>query len=420
MNQKFSPVPSQDTPTILSSLSAADIAKSLNSLLPPTAEGNPATQPLSGMKSGETEGDNAVAHVEENRFIDLAADEWDEPSIFQTTSVTHTPRVYKRTLSARREVPLMRMLSNERCAETIAKVRRAEYHSPEQRALKQQLEAFYPAIFRETGEKPKETISKNTLVGLSGIQIHDFDCQDNTLFADPAECEAVKDYLTRVPGFAYVGRSASGTGLCLITAFDKEALSEQTQRSPFDLYKHLYQTLSRCFENDPRCPLKADPQCCDPTHARYVSCDPHPRYDLHPTPIRSLQDLEAYYGPLPPPPAPAPKQQPVELPSHEAVHTSASPAAPPAEDSLTELDKAIREAEQAHRLCFDQRSAWVRASRVLAETFGEAGRPYFHRCAALSPKYHFEESEYLYTESLKNSGHGGATLKSVFWNLING
>ena len=275
---------------------------------------------------------------------------------------------------------ILEVLTDERYKKAVEEVRRCEYHSKEQKELKQKLPVYTMGVF--TGKRKAENILDRILL----IAL-DFDRKDN----DPeASCpnyafRAFKHTIAQDPYIWYCGLSCSGMGwrvIMPITSTDKRDRQYDAAVSYF--YK--------------RYGMIADKSCKDEAHAFFVSYDNEPYINVDAKPFPFAVDGNSNSART----------------STEVEHNGDIKEA-------IKLFAEIEKAEADNLAAFDNYEEWVRMGFALVSTFGEDGRYFFHKLSALSEKYDVTEADTKYDSLLKSYSDKPqkATLASIYWDLAN-
>ena len=271
--------------------------------------------------------------------------------------------------------PLLGLLIGSEYKTQVERVRTAEYHSKQQKALKQKLPVFSMGVF--DGERKADNLKR--AVPLLAL---DFDGKDND--SDTANpnlaYRALKHVVKDDPFVLYCGLSCSGKGWRLLLPIPNDDIEQRIGH---------YLAAVRYFKN--RYGMLADEACKDIAHAFFVSYDSEPYVNEAAKPFPYYVDSDR--------------------PQQAAATGTAADA--------IEMLLAIEKAEANKLTAFVDYEDWVKMGLALASTFGEDGRPMFHRLSALcKSKYDAAATDTKYNSLLASTTTGqAATVASIYWQL---
>lgn len=261
-----------------------------------------------------------------------------------------------------RPVSLLQWLRSDKYAAQVVRIRQTR-----SRRRRSWLKAQLPAI------TPSGTFSRRHNAGLichSGFVQIDIDAQDNVHLT---AFEQLGQRLRLRPYIAYLGRSASGRGWWgLVRIAHPEHHRAQVRALIADFRAEG---------------IMLDEKPVNVAALRGYSYDPAAYFNHQPVPYTGI----------------------LEWPSHP-------PAQPPPIDRQAEarrVEHYLRQIE-AHELdltgAYDD---WFALACVLANTFGEAGRAYFHRLSRFHPAYQPRQTDYHFDSAAR--GHYNYSLGTLYF-----
>lgn len=200
-------------------------------------------------------------------------------------------------------------------------------------------------------------------------------------------------------------RSPSGDGLKVVVAFERSAGSHQ----------QFFSALAHYFESHYH--IAIDRQCSDIARACFLPHDPCAYfYPLDDQPRLSSPFLEQYtpvtnsnlHPDTAGPEAPAPAYPVAQK------NTVATPAPLPENESertRLQVEAVVQSIESAAADITADYTDWCKIGLALQHTFGEEGRPWFHRLSRFYPAYDSTETDRKYTHCAQP---GNITIASFF------
>lgn len=105
-----------------------------------------------------------------------------------------------------------------------------------------------------------------------------------------------------------------------------------------------------------------------------------------------------------------------QTPSEKPASSSAAPSAAvpiPADDVAADVEIVLGLIEKEHVDITPDHQHYVNVGFAIADPFGEAGRPLYHRACQFYPGYTREETDWQYSQCLKHGGKG-ITIRTFF------
>jgi hypothetical protein len=267
-------------------------------------------------------------------------------------------------------VSLRKVLLGETYKQEVEAVRAAD--GEQQQLLKRQLPCLAVSAICDGGHAAENVMQQTDLICI------DFDAKDNTHLDN---FNKLKELIAAIPFVGYCGLSCRGKGFFVIIPIAAPYRFADQYRAAVEYFKQYG--------------LQADAQCKDITRLRFVSFDPQPYINEHPTAFDLVFEEEAE----------EPKQQETTakgiLEATEAIKATAR------------IVDYINAAKAAETPIADNYEDWQKMAFAFATSFGEAGRDLFHRYAALSSKYDYEQTDRKFSNALAH-GRDKVTIASFF------